>query len=80
VNEEEGCARIGGGPVDAVKAQADAYVIVVPGDLNVKELFRHVLSSFAGKVSKEVREAISELSVEAIREYIPYGKGRVTQD
>jgi predicted ribosome quality control (RQC) complex YloA/Tae2 family protein len=80
VNEEEGWARIGGGPVDAVKAKADAYVIVVPGDFAGKDLFKHVLRSLAGKVSKEVCEAILELSVEAIREYIPYGKGTVLQD
>jgi predicted ribosome quality control (RQC) complex YloA/Tae2 family protein len=78
VNEEEGWVRIGGGPVDAVKAKADAYVIVAPGDFTCKELLKHVLRSLAGKVSREVREAISELSVEAIREYIPYGKGRLT--
>jgi hypothetical protein len=77
VNEEEGWVRIGGGPLDAVKAKADAYVIVVPGDFTGKELFKHVLRSLTGKVSKEVREAISELSVESIREYIPYSKGRV---
>jgi predicted ribosome quality control (RQC) complex YloA/Tae2 family protein len=78
-NKEEGWARIGGGPLDAVKAKADAYVIVVPGDLTGKELFKRVLKSLAGKVSKEVREAILDLSVEAIREYIPYGKGMVAQ-
>ncbi len=79
VNEEEGWIRIGGGPVDAVKAKADAYVIVVPGDLTGKELFKRVLRVLAGKVSKEVREAILELSVEAIREYIPYGKGMIRE-
>jgi predicted ribosome quality control (RQC) complex YloA/Tae2 family protein len=80
VNEEEGLVRIGGGPVDAVKAKANAYVIIVPGDLAGKELFKHVLRSLTGKVSKEVREVISESSVEAIREHIPYGKGMIKQD
>jgi predicted ribosome quality control (RQC) complex YloA/Tae2 family protein len=80
VNEKEGLVRIGGGSVDAVRAMADAYVVVVPGDLTGKELFKHVLRSLAGKVSKEVRGAILKLSVEAIREYIPYSKGRAIQD
>jgi len=79
VNEEEGWARIGGGPLDAVEAKTDAYVVVKPGDLAGKELFRRVLRSLAGKVSKEVREAISELSIEAIREYVPYGKGMIAE-
>ena len=76
VNEEEGWCRIGGGPVDAVKAKTNAYVVVVPGDFAGKELFKHVLKSLAEKVSKDVREAILKLSVEAIREYIPYSEGR----
>jgi len=48
-------------------------------DLIGKELFRRVLKVLAGKVSKEVGEAILELSVEAIREYIHYGKGAVKE-
>jgi hypothetical protein len=79
VNEEEGWARIGGGPVDAVKDKSNAYVVIVPGDLTGKELFKRVLRSLAEKVSKEVRESILELSVEAIREYIPYNKGTIAK-
>jgi hypothetical protein len=40
-------------------------------------MFRQILRSLAGKVSKETREAILKLSVEAIREYVPYSKGRM---
>jgi len=77
VDEEEGHVRLGGGPVDAVKAKASAYVVVVPGDVEGKELFRRVLKSLAGKLPKEAREVVAEASMEAIREFIPYGKGRV---
>jgi len=79
VNEEEGTARIGGGPIEAVKNETDAYVVVVPGDLTGKELFRRVLRALAEKVQKEPREAIAKLSVEEIREFIPYGKGRIPE-
>ncbi|MEM3457909.1 MAG: ribosome rescue protein RqcH [Candidatus Bathyarchaeia archaeon] len=77
VNEEEGRIRVGGGPVDAVKAKSDAYVVVVPGDMAGKELFRRILRSLAAKLPKEYREMVAEASVEAIREFIPYGKGRI---
>ncbi len=77
VNEEEGLIRIGGGPVDAVKAKANAYVIVVPGDLSGKELFRRILRGLAVKLPKDLREVVVEASVEAVRDFIPYGKGRV---
>jgi predicted ribosome quality control (RQC) complex YloA/Tae2 family protein len=79
VDEETGTARIGGGPVEAVKATANALVVVVPGDSSGKELFRHVLRSLAGRMSKELREAVLKLSVEEIREFIPYGKGTVLE-
>jgi predicted ribosome quality control (RQC) complex YloA/Tae2 family protein len=79
-NEEEGRARIGGGPFDAVKANTKAYIVLVPGDLSGKELFQRVLRSLAAKVSKEVREAILNLPVEEIRVFIPYGKGTILQN
>jgi predicted ribosome quality control (RQC) complex YloA/Tae2 family protein len=80
VNEEEGRIRIGGGPLDAVKAKADAYVIVVPGDLAGKELFRRILKVLATKMSKNLREKVLKTSIEEIREFIPYSKGRVLEE
>jgi predicted ribosome quality control (RQC) complex YloA/Tae2 family protein len=80
MNEEEGIMRIGGGPVEAVKAQANAYVTVMPGDQNSKELLKHVLRILAAKIPKEQRETILKAPTEQIREYIPYNKGRVTQE
>jgi hypothetical protein len=40
-------------------------------------MFRQILRSLAEKVSKEAREAILKLSAEAIRDYVPYSKGRM---
>jgi len=68
-----------GGPVDAVKAKANAYMVVVPGDLTGKELFRLVLKGLAGRMSKEQREKVLKASVEEIREFIPYNKGRILE-
>jgi predicted ribosome quality control (RQC) complex YloA/Tae2 family protein len=79
-DEATGMARILGGPVEAVEARVTAHVVVVPGDLKGKELFRRVLRSLAEKVSKELREAILSLSVESVREFIPFGKGTVLKD
>jgi predicted ribosome quality control (RQC) complex YloA/Tae2 family protein len=79
VNEEEGWIRIGGGPVEPVKGKADAYVVVVPGDVAGKELFRRVLGGLADKMPKELREIVARASIETVREFIPYGKGRVEE-
>jgi predicted ribosome quality control (RQC) complex YloA/Tae2 family protein len=79
VNEEEGWARISGGSIDAVRAKADAYVVVVPGDIAGKELLKRVLGSLAVKLPKELREIVAKASVETVREFIPFGKGRITE-
>jgi len=76
---ENGEFRFVGGPVDAVKTKTDVYVVVVPGDLRGKALFRSVLKVLAGKLPKELRERILKASFEGIREYIPYNKGRISE-
>jgi predicted ribosome quality control (RQC) complex YloA/Tae2 family protein len=80
VDEERGVARIIGGPVDAVKARAVFFVTVVPGDSTGKELFKRILGILSRKASKEVREVVSKMSVEKIREFVPYGKGSVSEE
>jgi predicted ribosome quality control (RQC) complex YloA/Tae2 family protein len=79
-DEGTGMARVGGGPVEAVKVKAAAHVVIVPGDISGKELFKRVLRSLAEKVSKELHEAVLNLSVESVREFIPFGKGTVLKD
>jgi len=69
-----------GGPTSAVKARTVTYVTLTPGDLSVKELFKPILKALAGKVPKELREKILKASIEDLREYIPYGKGRILKD
>ncbi|MDI6904647.1 MAG: ribosome rescue protein RqcH [Candidatus Bathyarchaeia archaeon] len=77
---EDGEFRFVGGSVDAVKAKTNVYVIVVPGNLSGKDLFRRVLAVLAGKLPKELRERVLKVSVEEIREYIPYNKARILED
>jgi len=79
VVEENGEISFVGGPVDAAKAKAKAYAVVVPGDLSGKELLKRVLKVLAAKMPKEQREKVFKASVEEIREFIPYSKGRVLE-
>ena len=80
VVKENGEISFVGGPVDAVKAKAKAFVIVVLGDQSGKELFKRVLRVLAAKMPKELREKVLKASVEEIREFIPYNKGRVLEE
>ena len=77
VKEENGELRFIGGPVEAVKSKTQAFVTLVPGQKRGKELFKRILKVLAAKMPKEMREKIEKTSVERIREYVPYGKGRI---
>jgi len=80
VIKENGETSFVGGPVDAVKAKAKTFAIVVLGDQSGKELLKHVLRVLAAKMPKELREKVLKASVEEIREFIPYNKGRVLEE
>jgi len=68
-----------GGPVDAVKARTNIYTVIAPGEESGKEFLKHVLKVLAQKASKEQREIILKASIEEIREFIPYSKGRLQE-
>ena len=69
-----------GGPVNAVKVKTDSHVLIVPGDLSGQDLCKRVLGFLSVKMSKELREKILKFSVEKIREFIPYNKGRISDE
>jgi predicted ribosome quality control (RQC) complex YloA/Tae2 family protein len=72
--------QFAGGPVGAVKAKTEAYVKIVPGDLPSKELLKLVLKILSKKISKELQEKMFKTSIEELRDYIPFSKGRISQD
>jgi len=79
VLEENGEVGFVGGPVEAVKAKAKAYVTIVPGGEQGKELVKRVLKVLAAKVPKELREKILKASIEQVRAFIPYSMGRIVE-
>jgi len=79
IEEENGEIKFVGGPVETVKARTRIYVTIAPGDTAGKELFREVLRTLTARMPKPQREKIQKASVEAIRELIPYTKGRITE-
>jgi len=74
-----GEARFVGGPIEAVKAKTKAYVTIVPGDLAGKELLQQVLRALTLKLSKEQREKAGKMSIEQVREFVPYTTGRLVE-
>ena len=72
--------RFVGGPVEAVKAKTKAYVTLVPGDLMGKKFLNQILQALALQLPKEQRERVGKASIEQVREFVPYTKGRLTKN
>jgi hypothetical protein len=75
----DGEVRFVGGPVEAVKAKTKAYVTIGPGDVASKELLKQILRALMLKLPKEQREKVGKASIERIREFVPYAKGRLVE-
>ncbi|MDH7478088.1 MAG: ribosome rescue protein RqcH [Candidatus Bathyarchaeota archaeon] len=80
VVEENGETKFVGGPVEAVRAKTKTYAIIVPGEESGKEFLKQILKTLAAKIPKELKEKVLRASVEEIREFIPFGKGRILAD
>lgn len=76
---EDGALRFVGGPVDAVRMKAETLVVIVPGKKSGKEIARDILNALGAGMSKEAKERVLRTSVEQIREFIPFGIGRVLE-
>jgi predicted ribosome quality control (RQC) complex YloA/Tae2 family protein len=79
VNGESGEMSFVGGPVDAVKTKTKDYATIVPGEQSGKELLKNILKSLSANMPKELREKILKTSIEKIRDFIPYSKGRIVK-
>jgi predicted ribosome quality control (RQC) complex YloA/Tae2 family protein len=79
-NQETGEPTFIGGAVEAVKAKTNVYVVLVPGEDEGKTLLQKVLRALAEKVSTEKREKLLKANIEALRELIPYTRGRILQE
>lgn len=69
-----------GGPVSSIKTLTKYYVILIPGDVKGKEILKITMQSLIVKLPKNLKEKILKTSFEQIREFIPYNKGRITNN
>ncbi len=68
------------GAVEAVKAKTKKYVTIVPGDMLGKEFLKQILQALILKLPKDQREKVGKASIEQIREFVPYTKGRLIKN
>ena len=66
-----------GGPVDAVRAHAKIYVVIVPGDATGKDMLKQILRSLTLRLPKDQRDKMGKTSIESVREFVPYTKARI---
>jgi predicted ribosome quality control (RQC) complex YloA/Tae2 family protein len=76
---DDGEVHFVGGAVEAVKAKAKTYVILEPGDVAGKEVLKQVLRALMVKLPRVQREKVGKASIEQVREFVPYAKGRVVE-
>jgi predicted ribosome quality control (RQC) complex YloA/Tae2 family protein len=76
---DDGGVQFVGGALEAVKAKAGTYVVLEPGDNEGKELLKQVLRALMAKLPKEQREKVGTASIEQIREFVPFTRGRITE-
>jgi predicted ribosome quality control (RQC) complex YloA/Tae2 family protein len=69
-----------GGPLEAVKAKTNVYLTLAPGHLEGKEFFKRIIATLAKQFPKDSQERIFKTSIEEIREFVPYGSGRIVGD
>lgn len=74
---EAGQVKVVGGPKDAVAKQTEFCVEIVPGEESSGALAKHIRNVLVRKVPKELQEAVLSLSLDAIQNFIPSGKGRI---
>jgi len=74
---DDGAASFVGGPVEAVKVKAKTHVFIEPGDVVGKELLKQILRALMVKLPREQREKVGKASIEQVREFVPYAKGRI---
>jgi len=79
VVENNGKLCFFGGAVDAVKTEAKAFLVLVPGDQTGKDLLRKILKELMLKLPKDQCDRLGKVSIEDIREFVPYTKGRILQ-
>jgi predicted ribosome quality control (RQC) complex YloA/Tae2 family protein len=79
VRIENASIKFIGGPIGAVEAKTKVYVTIVPGDLKGKLLVQQVLKLLAKKIPREHRQMVANTSIEEIRRFIPYNKGRTLE-
>jgi predicted ribosome quality control (RQC) complex YloA/Tae2 family protein len=67
--------KVLGGPQESIKSRANLYAEICPGELPSRKLASIVRSILIRQAPKEERAQISEISLDEIQTFIPYGKG-----
>jgi predicted ribosome quality control (RQC) complex YloA/Tae2 family protein len=66
-----------GGPPTAIESKTPLSLQIIPGDLPSSQLAKKILQELRRKADKEVRERFSEITIEMVQAFIPYGRGDI---
>lgn len=71
--------RFLGGPVESVKKATNAHVTLLPGDKQGKKFLSQILQALSSKLPKDQSEIVRKTSIEQIREFVPFTRGRLAK-
>ena len=80
VDTREQQLRIIGGPIKAIRNHTKIVVEITPGDLSSSKLSHKIRKSMEKKAPKNIEENISKIPLEEIQVFIPYGRGRISDN
>jgi len=69
-----------GGPLEAIKHHAKAYVELVPGDVASGTLAKKILQTLSKKLPKDLARRVLRLPLEEVQRFIPPGGARILED
>jgi hypothetical protein len=74
---KENYVLIIGGPTEAVRKQTNNLVEVIPGGEKSSLLAKRIRKLLMEKAFKEQQMPVSEISIQEIQSFIPYGRGEI---
>jgi predicted ribosome quality control (RQC) complex YloA/Tae2 family protein len=78
IAEHDGQVKVIGGPTSAIKNQTQVYVEIAPGKIQAAKLARQIIYKLYEKAPEKLKESIRKIEVADVQNFIPAGKGNLT--
>ncbi len=74
---EDDTVTLVGGPVDAIRNQANAYMELSPGTQKSSQIAKKIRHTLSTKVSEELKRTVTAIPLDEFQRFIPLGRGKI---